>query len=177
MSPRARKLALTAHVTASVGWFGAIAVFLALAVTGLVARDAVTVRSVYAAMGVTGWYVIVPLCFASLATGIVSAVGTAWGLLRHYWVTVKLAITVLATGALLLHMPPISHIADASAAPGWTGDDLVGLRTQLVVQSGAALLVLLGATALSVFKPQGRTRYGLRTLQSTAPHAGPVPLR
>lgn len=177
MPPRARKSALTAHVTASVGWFGAVAVFLALAVTGLVARDALTVRSVYVAMGVTGWYVIVPLCFASLATGIVSAVGTTWGLLRHYWVTVKLAITVPATGALLLHMPSVSRIADSATAPQWTADDLVGLRTQLVVQSGAALLVLLGATALSVFKPQGRTRYGQRTLMNQAPTSGRVPLR
>lgn len=169
MSPRVRKLALTAHVTASVGWFGAVAVFLALAVTGLVARDPLTVRSVYAAMGVTGWSVIVPLCLASLVTGVLSSLGTTWGLLRHYWITVKLAITVLATGALLLHMPPIGRIAAAAAAPAWTGDDLGGMRTQLVVQSGAALLVLLAATALSVYKPQGRTRRGQRIQQQQAP--------
>ncbi|MEV6329175.1 hypothetical protein [Streptomyces sp. NPDC051909] len=162
MSPRVRKLALTAHVTASVGWFGAVAVFLALAVTGLATRDAATVGPAYVAMDVTGWYVIVPLCLASLVTGVVSSLGTTWGLLRHYWITVKLAITVLATGALLLHLPPISRVATAAAAPGWTGADLVDLRTRLVVQSGAALLVLLGATALSVYKPQGRTRHGQR---------------
>ncbi|WP_225804024.1 hypothetical protein [Streptomyces sp. NK15101] len=174
MSPRVRRLALTAHVTASVGWFGAVAVFLALAVTGLIARDALTVRSVYVTMGVTGRYVIVPLCFAALATGVASSLGTTWGLLRHYWITVKLTITALATGALLLHLPPISRLADAAASPAWTGDDLAGLRTQLVVQSGAALVVLLGATALSVYKPQGRTRYGQRMqqLQASATRSG-----
>ncbi|MFD7978329.1 hypothetical protein [Streptomyces sp. NPDC059071] len=173
MSPRVRRLALTAHVTASVGWFGAVAVFLALAITGLVARDALTARSVYVTMGVTGWYVIVPFCFAALASGIVSALGTTWGLLRHYWVTVKLTITALATGALLLHMPAIGRLTDAAASPAWTGDDLLGLRTQLVVQSGAALIVLLGATALSVYKPQGRTRYGQRLQQRQAPAPRP----
>ncbi|MEU8617440.1 hypothetical protein [Streptomyces sp. NPDC048623] len=167
MSPRLRKLALTAHVTVSVGWFGAVAVFLALAVTGLTAQDALTVRSVYVTLGVTGSYVIVPLCFASLATGVVCSLGTTWGLLRYCWVTVKLAITVLATGALLLHMPPISHIADAAAAPDWTAGALTGLRAQLVVQSVAALVVLLVATALSTYKPQGRTRYGQRRLLRT----------
>jgi hypothetical protein len=35
MTPRLRKFALTAHVTSSVGWLGAVAAFLALAVAGL----------------------------------------------------------------------------------------------------------------------------------------------
>ncbi|MEU9702618.1 hypothetical protein [Streptomyces sp. NPDC047981] len=165
MPPRIRKPALTAHVATSVGWFGAVVVFLALAVTGLTTKDALTARSAYITMGVTGWYVIVPLCLASLVTGVASSLGTTWGLLRHYWVTVKLAITVLATGALLLHMPPISHIANAAAAPTWSSDTLTGLRAQLVVQSAAALVALLLATALSMYKPQGRTRHGQRRQQ------------
>ena len=39
MSPAMRKAALTMHVTASVGWLGAVAAFLALAVVGLVGTD------------------------------------------------------------------------------------------------------------------------------------------
>jgi hypothetical protein len=39
LTPRLRKLALTAHVTASVGWLGAVVMFLALSVTGLTSRD------------------------------------------------------------------------------------------------------------------------------------------
>jgi hypothetical protein len=116
--------------------------------------------------------VILPLCFASLVTGVVSSLGTTWGLLRYYWVTVKLAITVLATGALLLHMPPISHIARAAAAPDWSVDTLTGLRTQLVIQSAAALVVLLPAIALSTYKPQGRTHYGQRKQQRSGPVRG-----
>ncbi|MGY5080910.1 hypothetical protein ACWIGX_28095 [Streptomyces nigrescens] len=162
MTPVQRKFALTVHVTVSVGWLGAVAVFLALAVAGLAGRDAQTVRSASLAMGLTGWFVIVPLCFASLVTGVISSLGTTWGLLRHYWVTVKLAITVLATLALLVHMQPISHAAQTAANPSWSTGELTGLRTQLVIQSAAALVVLVVATALSVYKPQGRTRYGQR---------------
>jgi hypothetical protein len=88
-------------------------------------------------------------------------------------VTVKLAITVLATGALLLHMPPISHIANAAAAPDWSDDTLTGLRVQLVIQSAAALVVLLLAIALSIHKPQGRTRYGQRKQQRSGPDQRP----
>ncbi|MGW2649079.1 hypothetical protein ACWC2T_30205 [Streptomyces sp. NPDC001393] len=163
MTHRLRKLALTAHVTVSVGWVGAVAVFLALAITGLTSHDALLVRSVYAAMGTTGWFVIVPLCFASLATGVVSSLGTAWGLFRYYWVVVKLVITVLSTLVLLIHMGPIDRISRLAAAATWSGGELEGLRVQLVVQSGAALVALVVVTALSVYKPQGRTRQGLRS--------------
>ncbi|MBT2390747.1 MULTISPECIES: hypothetical protein [unclassified Streptomyces] len=179
MSPRWRKLALTAHVTASVGWLGAVAVFLALTLVGLMSTDGQAVRSVYVALELVGWYVIVPLCFASLLTGVVSALGTTWGLARYYWVVVKLAITVLATIALLVHMRPVGSLADAAASAVWSSGDLRGLRIQLVVQSAAALAALLVATGLSVFKPQGRTRYGQRKAfeqraRSGAATAGPA---
>lgn len=170
MNPRLRKFALTAHITASVGWLGAVAAFLALAIAGLTSRDAELVRSVYLVMGLTGWFVIVPLCFASLLTGVVSSLGTVWGLVRYYWVLAKLLITVLATLVLLVHMQPISYIAGVAAKTTLSSADFQGLRTQLVVQSGAALLVLIVATALSVYKPQGRTRYGQRK-QRTVPEA------
>ncbi|MET8536834.1 hypothetical protein ABZV67_34610 [Streptomyces sp. NPDC005065] len=162
MTPRPRKVALTAHITASVGWLGAVAVFLALAVAGLTSRDAQTARSAYVAMDLTGWFVIVPLCFASLLTGVVSSLGTTWGLVRYYWVVVKLVITTLSTIVLLVHMQPVSYIAGIAAGADWSSGELDGLRAQLVIQSGAAVLVLLVATALSVYKPQGRTRYGQR---------------
>ncbi len=66
MTPRLRKFALSAHVTASVGWLSAVAGFLALAVAGLTRQDAQMVRAAYLAMVLTGWFVIVPLSLASL---------------------------------------------------------------------------------------------------------------
>jgi hypothetical protein len=162
MTPRWRKAALTAHVTASVGWLGTVAAFLALAVAGLASEDTQTVWSSYVAMELVGWYVIVPLCAASLVTGVVSSLGTAWGLVRYYWVVVKLVITGLATLALLVHMQPVDHIGDVAAGAAWSGGELHGLRVQLMIQSGAAVMALLVATALSVYKPQGLTRRGQR---------------
>ena len=70
MTPRIRKFALTAHVTSSVGWLGAVAGFLALAVAGLTSQDAQMVRAAYLAMELTGWFVIVPLSLASPLTGL-----------------------------------------------------------------------------------------------------------
>src|SRR5687767_14273305 len=102
MTPRLRKLVLTAHVSSSVGWLGAVAGFLALAVAGLTSHQAETVRAAYLATELITWFVIVPLAFASLLTGLVVSLGTEWGLFRHYWVLIKLLLTIFATGLLLL---------------------------------------------------------------------------
>jgi len=160
--PRLRKFALTAHVTSSVGWLGAVAGFLALAVAGLTSRDAQTVRAVYLVMDLTAWYVIVPLCLASVLTGLVSSLSTTWGLFRHYWVLLKILITIPSSLMLLVHMQPISYMAGVAANPPFSIVDLHGLKIQLVIEAAAAVLVLLVATALSVYKPKGVTRYGWR---------------
>lgn len=169
MTPRLRKFALTAHVTTSVGWLGAVAGFLALAVAGLTGRDDQTVRAAYIAMELTGWFVIVPLSLASVLTGFVLSLGTRWGLFRHYWVLAKLLITVLAVVILLVHMQPVSHVAGVAREMTLSGEDLRGLRVQLVADAGAALLALLVATTLAVYKPQGMTRYGWRKQHEQRP--------
>jgi hypothetical protein len=165
MRPWLRKFALTTHVTFSVGWLGAVAGFLALSIAGLTSGDAQIVRAAYVAMKLTTWFVIVPLSFASLLTGIVQALGTTWGLFRHYWILIKLLLNILATVILLLHTQPIDRLAAAVARTTLSSTDLRPVRIQLVVDAGAALLALLVATTLSVYKPQGRTRYGWRKQQ------------
>ena len=162
MAPGLRKLALTAHVTSTVGWLGAVACFLALAIAGLTSRDAQVVRAVYFAMELTGWYVIVPFCLASLLTGLVQALGTPWGLFRHYWILVKLLIAILSTILLLLHMQATSRLAGAAAETIFSGPALDRLRIQLTADAGAALVALLVATTLAIYKPRGMTGYGAR---------------
>jgi hypothetical protein len=157
-----RKFALTAHVASSVGWLGSVAAFLGLAITGLTSRDSHKVRSAYVAMEVTGWYVIVPLSFASLVTGLVQALGTSWGLFRHYWVLAKLLINFLATALLLLHMQPVSRMAFLAIEGTLSPADHRRVQVQLIADAAAALVALVVATALSVYKPRGMTPYGRR---------------
>ena len=153
---------LTAHVTASVGWVGALAVFLVHALASLISQDAQMVRAASLAMGLTAWFVILPLSLASFATGIVQALGTSWGLFRHYWILFKLLLTAVATIVLLLKLGSISSLTDLAAGMTLSSTDLVGLRTSLMVHAAGGLLVLLTATALAIYKPSGMTRYGIR---------------
>lgn len=166
MTPRLRKLALVAHVTSSVGWLGAVAVFLALAVAGLTSQDAQTVRAAYLTMDWAGWFVLVPFSFASLLTGLVQSLGTAWGLFRHYWILAKLLINVFATIVLLLYAQTLGSLANAAADARFSGADLAALRSPSpLLHAGAALLLLLVATMLAVYKPRGLTPYGRRKQQ------------
>jgi len=159
MAPGLRKFVLAAHLTFSIGWIGAVVAYLALGVSSVTSQDALTVRGAWASMELTGWYVIVPLALAALLTGLVISMGTKWGLFRHYWVLISLALTILATVVLLLHMPTVSLMADAAREAD--GADLGGLGGDLL-HPGVGLLVLLVITALNVYKPRGMTRYGWR---------------
>ena len=162
MAPWLRKFALSLHVITSVGWLGAVAAFLALAVAGLTNQEAQVVRGAYVAMGLMAWYVVLPLCLASLLSGVIQALGTRWGLFRHYWVILKLVINVLSTAILLVHMQPISSLAHVATESTLPGGDHLPVRIQMVVASGAAVAALLVAVALSIYKPRGVTPYGWR---------------
>lgn len=162
MTPGLRKAALTTHVTSSIGWFGAVAAFLVLALVGLFSQDRELVRAAYLAMELTIRFVIVPFAFVSLLSGVVSSLFTRWGLFRYYWVLLKFVITILATLILLVHTQPIELLAGVAAKTTVLGANLQSQQLLMVVASGVALLVLLVLTALSVYKPQGMTPYGWR---------------
>jgi hypothetical protein len=165
MTPSLRKFALTAHVTSSVGLLGSIAAFLALAVAGLTGQDEPIVRAAYLAMDLTARFVIVPLAFASLLTGLIQSLGTPWGLFRHYWILAKLLLTVFATAVLLAKIELISYAASLAAEPILSRADLRAAGIELALHAAAGLLVLLVPTALSVYKPRGVTPYGRRKQQ------------
>jgi hypothetical protein len=167
LTGRARKVALTAHVIVSVGWLGAVVAYLALAIAGLSSHDTALVKAAYLTMELVGWSVIVPLSVATITTGIVQALGTEWGLFRHYWVASKFAITVASTIVLFAHLPKVSRMAAIAARTVLASGDHHQMRVGLVIHPAAGLLVLFAATVLSVNKPWGRTPYGKRKQQET----------
>ncbi len=166
LTPHLRKFALTAHVVFSVGWLGAVAAFLVLSIAGLNSRDIGVVAGAYLSMNLIGLYVIVPMSLASLATGLVQALGTQWGLFRHYWVLMKFLLALLATYALLMHqftaVAQAAKLVSGAAAGTLPGAELRSVGTELLGDVSGAVLVLLVVTTLSVYKPWGLTRYGRR---------------
>lgn len=158
--PRLRKPMLIVHVFSSVGWAGAVIAFLALALVGLTSQDIQTVRAVdLGAVSITRM-AIVPLALASLLTGVVQSLGTRWGLLRHYWVLFKLLLNILAVAIVLLYSQTLETFRALAVDPG---SDLGEVRAPtFVLHSVLALLLLLVATVLAVYKPRAMTPYGHR---------------
>jgi hypothetical protein len=162
MTPGWRKLVLIVHLTSSLGWIGAVIAYVALGIAAVANRDPATVHGAWMAMELIGWFVIVPLALAALVTGLVISLGTAWGLFRHYWVLISLALTLLATVVLIVHMPSVSataalaRVADSSQLGQLEGD---------LGHAVGGLVVLLVVTVLNVYKPQGLTAYGWRKQQ------------
>lgn len=160
MSPRLRKAVLTAHVATSVGWLGAVLAYIALDLATVAATDVDRARAGYIAMEVTALYAIIPLAIASVLIGVVNALGTPWGLFRHYWVVVKLLMTLVATTVLLLESRTIRSLSRAAESSG----DPTTLPGTLPHSLGG-LMVLLLVLLLSIYKPRGVTHYGWRKQQ------------
>ena len=148
LTRRTRHTILTVHIAASVALLGDV---LGLAAIALRARDDSPAAAATAGeiMSMMSFLFGIPLSLISLVTGIVLGIGSRWGILRHWWVTVKLValVAVMAVGALVVG-PAEGRLTDA---PTDASPNVIVIGA--VIQ--AALLV--GATALSVFKP-GRRR-------------------
>ena len=153
------------HIVVSVGWLGAVAAFLMLNITALTSPDTETVRGAYLAMNLIGRFAIVPLSLTALATGFVQALGTEWGLFRHYWVLTKLMLTLLSVVVLIVKIPLMGRAAHLASELTLSSTDFRFVGMQLLVHSAGGLLVLLVITTLSVLKPWGLTRAGHRDRQ------------
>jgi len=165
LSPRLRKALVAAHVLVAVGWFGVVLAKLVLEVVALTTQNQETARAGYVFVAALDRAAFPPAAIATIITGVVLSVGTAWGLFKHWWIVVKLLLTVavIITGAafvgawtqqaLTLADPATLAVADATS--------VATLRTASLWLIGAAvihLLMLGAATVISVFKPWGQIR-------------------
>ena len=147
---RAHKVALTAHILTSVGWFGIAIVVAFCGLAAAASDDRVLASALYRTMETAPWLSI-PAGLAAVATGVLLGLGTSFGLVRHWWVVVK---TVIAAAVIVTDAVLVGHVAHDAVA-GRVGPPLYGGTIAHVVVLGVA-------TVLSVFKPRGRTPWERR---------------
>lgn len=162
LRPAGRRVLLIVHIAVSVGWMGAAAGYIALNVPVISGADESTVRAAYLMMPVVARYALVPLALATVVTGVALGLGTKWGLLQHYWVTITLGATLFATAILVLHLPAIDAMAVVAANP--SGD--VAMLGGDLFHSIGGLMILAVPLVLNVVKPRGLTRRGWRAQQA-----------
>ena len=162
-----RRILLTLHVALSVGWLGASMVMLTLAIAARAGRPGQDARSAYWAMHLLADSLLVPLSLSVLLVGIVVAVTTPWGLLRHRWVLVKLIATCGAVLLSLAALPAMTSVAYRYAIMG----ELAAERsagTRLIIAGSVSVVLYLSLTAISILKPWGRTARGQRLADRSA---------
>ena len=130
---------------------------LAIGIAAMTSDDGEIVRAACGILELVGWYVLVPLSVASRLSGLACSWSTTWGVFRHYWVVAKVVINVFAVVVLLMYMQTLAHLADSAERSG-----------SPALHAGAALVLLVVATVLGMYKPRGLTRYGWRKQQAYA---------
>ena len=161
MDPRLRKLLLVVHIAVSVGWLGAVLAYVPLDLAAARGDDVATVRAAYVAMDLVARWALVPLALLAFVTGVIVSLTTPWGLFRHYWVVLSLALTAIAVAVLLVETRTIAALAAAAADPARSDADVLALPSTLPHSLGA-VVVLTAVLVLNVAKPRGLTRYGWR---------------
>jgi hypothetical protein len=150
-APRLRKAVLTLHIATAVGWLGVDVVMLTLGTAGL--SGSVSPAVVYPAMGLLGVVLFTPLSFLVWAVAVVNAIGTPWGLLKHWWVTTKLIVVSAMLVLVVFALYPL--VADARTLGAALAQQE---RLNLVIAPSVSSLLLMTATILSTYKPWGRIR-------------------
>jgi hypothetical protein len=179
LSGRGRKAFLVVHIVAAATWFG---VDLALGILAITAMLTDSPRTAGMALQAIELFAIWPMFGASLVclgTGVVLGLGSKYGLVRYWWVAVKLAINVLMSTLILFALRPGVDDAASIGRRLVAGDPSGAVPTDLIFPVLVAPTLLLVAYVLSTFKPWGPVRRRKpgpgRVSRDTARTAPPAP--
>jgi hypothetical protein len=158
MSGPARKAVLTVHIISAVGWLGIDAVFAVFVVITMTATDPVLLGVSYYAMDVFVFWSLLAAGLVCLASGVLLGLGSKWGLLRYWWVAVKLGLNIVLT--LLVPVALAGELATAGeyGRQLLTGAVSIDPPAQLIFPIVVAPTALVFAIVLSIYKPWGRIR-------------------
>lgn len=162
---RARKAVLLVHVLSAAAWLG---IDLALGILVVVALSTEDVNTAGIAVQAIDVFAIWPMFGASvvcLTSGVVLGLGSKYGLVRYWWVAIKLVLNVgmslLIAFALRPGVAEAARIGERMLA----GDPSAAVPDGLIHPVIVAPTLLLFAYVLSVFKPWGRVRKSAEPVQ------------
>lgn len=164
---RTRHLVVFFHVIVSLGWMGAGLANIVLAMTAAYGgRGPAAVRAAYDFMWQLELFLIIPGAFLALGTGVLLSLTTRWGLVQHWWVLVKLVLTV---GVILFSTFFVGVWVEKSiqaTAAGAVSSAHAYVLAWWPFLNVAAFLVMTWA---SIDKPWGRTPWVKRTRRRRRP--------
>ena len=157
LGPRMRKSVLVVHIASAGAWIGIDVVMVVVVFTALRADDATRALCYQALELFAGWPLVVT-GLVCLASGVVLGLGSAYGLVRYWWVAIKLAISIAFVALVPIALrPEVLEMAEQGRrfAAGLPATLAVGNLIYPPIISPGGLLV---AMILAVFKPWGLIR-------------------
>jgi hypothetical protein len=157
MRPWTRKLWLLLHILSASAWIGIDVLVAVLVAVGLSGAGPARRGLALQALGTFVWWPMITSGLICLGTGLVLGWGTRWGLIRYWWVLVKLVLNLVLCTLILLALRPTMPEAIAYGAAVTAGTPPAIDGTSLFMPPIVSLTALSVATVLSVYKPWGRT--------------------
>jgi hypothetical protein len=158
LTGRTRKAFLAAHILSGAAWFGIDLALGILMVTALVTDDPRTAGMAVQAVELFAIWPMFAASIACLACGVVLGIGSKYGLVRYWWVAVKLAANVLMSTLIVVSLRPGIGEAASIGQRLMAGDRTAAVPSDLLFPVCVAPSMLIAAYLLSVFKPWGRIR-------------------
>jgi hypothetical protein len=158
LGARTRKGFLVVHIASAGTWIGLDVVMGVLVFTALLSEDDDTRALCYRALELFAIWPLLTTGLVCLGSGVVLGLGTKWGLVRYWWVAIKLALNVVLVVLVVFALRPgVVEMAEQGRRfeAGSPASLVVGDLIFPPIVSTSALLV---ATVLAVFKPWGRIR-------------------
>ncbi|GAB3833702.1 hypothetical protein [Kribbella italica] len=150
LSGRTRKLTLVVHIASVGSWLGLDVAMAVLVFTALGTGDVETKALCFRALELVTIWPMTISGLTCLVTGVLLAYGSKYGLVKYWWVVVKLGLNLLLSTLILIALRPgVVDLAEKGAE---------GNAVDLVFPPIVSPTLLMVAVVLSVFKPWGRLR-------------------
>jgi len=158
MSMTGRRMTLVVHIVSAGAWIGIDVIVGVLVITGYFTSDPSVQGLAYQALGTFAVWPMLTAGLVSLASGLLLGLGTRYGLIRYWWVVVKLVINAVLCLLILFALEPgMAEIVEHGRILASGGESPLDVAT-LFFPPAVSLATLTFATVLAVFKPWGRVR-------------------
>ncbi len=158
LGARTRKGVLVVHIVSAGAWIGIDVVMGVFVFTALGTNDDGIRALCFRALELFAVWPLIATGLVCLASGGVLGLGTKYGLVRYWWVAIKLVMNVVLVVLVAFALRP-GVIEVAEQGRRFMGGQPVSLAVDgLIFPPIVSTSALLVATVLAVYKPWGRIR-------------------
>lgn len=153
-----RKGVLVVHIVSAGVWIGIDVVMAIFVFTALLTANDNTKSLCYQALELFAVWPLLTTGLVCLASGVILGLGTKYGLVRYWWVAIKLVLNVVLTSLVLVALQPVVTEAAEQGRQFAAGSPASLAVGDLIFPPVVSPTGLLIAMVLAVFKPWGRIR-------------------